>query len=113
MSTKKHIDQEVEKTLASLDSIERASTDDFFYSRLSAKIENRHTGSADADESKDLSFIFSMAAVFLVLVLNVILISQYNFTITDTAINREEVIEELAYEYQVLDLNYYETYEAE
>jgi|AntRauTorcE11897_2_1112592.scaffolds.fasta_scaffold00087_26 hypothetical protein len=112
MSTKKHIEQEVKKTMESLDGIEPATTDAFFYSRLTAKLENRISSDIDSQISKDYGFAFSIAAVFLVLVLNLVFISQYSST-TDTLTNREEVIEELAYEYQVFDLNYYETYEAE
>ncbi|HBX65295.1 MAG TPA: hypothetical protein DEG32_03805, partial [Balneolaceae bacterium] len=86
------------------------TTDAFFYSRVSAKLEQRQMGS---DESGEWAFKFSVAAVFLVLALNMVLISQFNFTDDNITTNREEVIEELAYEYQVFDLNYYETYEAE
>lgn len=110
MSNKKHIDQEVQKTMESLDGIETAKTDDFFYSRVQAKLENRTT---DSEQSGELAFAFSVAAVFLVLALNMILISQYRFSGTDSVTEREELIEELANQYQVFDLNYYETYETE
>ena len=110
MSHKKHIDQEVEKTLQALDNIEPATTDAFFYSRLSAKMENRETEAVDTIE---MGFAFSVAAIFLVLILNVVLISQYNSNGTESTTEREEIIQELANEYQVVDLNYYEFYEAE
>jgi hypothetical protein len=112
MSTKnKHIDKEVEKTMESMDGMERATTDDFYYSRLSAKLENRHTGRSEDAKTPEFGFAFSVAAVFIVLVLNVMYLSEYIGTEDST--EREIIVEELATDYQVFDLNYYETFEEE
>lgn len=106
MKNKKKTDREVEKTLASLDGMKRATTDDFFYSRVSARLEKRNK----ARESSGLGVAFAAAAVFIMLVLNLISISQYT---QNTATTRAEVIEQLASEHQSVDLNYYQIIEEE
>ncbi|MEQ8523710.1 hypothetical protein [Gracilimonas sp.] len=116
MSThKKNIEEEVQKTLNALDGIEKASTDDFFYSRLSARLENREVSDSRQETSFNYGFAFSAAAVFIVLMLNLISIIQYEpeSTTGDSELNREGVMEQLASEYEVVDLNYYQTFEEE
>ncbi len=116
MSPKKHINHEVEKTLHALDGLEPAKTDAFFYSRLTAKLENREDEVADK-ASFEFGFAFAVAAVFLIISLNVISISTYDQnTIQDTiafSSEREVLVDELANEYQTVDLNFYESFEEE
>lgn len=117
MSIKKHIDREVDRTMQSLDGLEPAKTDAFFYSRLTAKLEHREEVAGAGKGSLEYGFAFAVAAVLLIISLNVISISKYNQileqdSITSTS-SRDELVEELASEYQVVDLNYYETFEAE
>ncbi len=109
MNNQKNTDREVEKTLTSLDGMERATTDDFFYSRVSARLEKRNK----AKESSGFGVVLAAAAVFVMLVLNLISISQYTPTTDTTATTRTEVIEQLASDYQSFDLNYYQTFEEE
>ncbi|WP_421775432.1 hypothetical protein [Gracilimonas sp.] len=109
MKNQKQTDREVEKTLASLDGIERANTDDFFYSRVTAQLEKRNK----ARESSGFGVAFAAAAVFIILVLNLIFISQYDPATDATATTRTEVVEQLASDYQSFDLNYYQTFEEE
>lgn len=114
MKHQKNTEREVEQTLESLDGMERATTDDFFYSRLRAKLEHRAAERPGKETSYGFGFAFSVAAIFLLLLMNLISLFQYNITITNNSeTTREDVIEELANEYQVLDLNYYEPFEEE
>lgn len=109
MKDQKHTDREVEKTLASLDGIERAGTDDFFYSRVSARLEKRNK----TNQSSGFGVVIAAAAVFVMLVLNLISISQYTPTTDGNTATRTEVVEQLASDYQSFDLNYYQPFEEE
>ncbi|MGN8224768.1 hypothetical protein [Gracilimonas sp. BCB1] len=109
MKNQKHTDREVDKTLASLDGIERATTDDFFYSRVTARLEKRNK----AQESSGIGVAVAAAAVFIMLVLNLISISQYPPATDSTATTRTEVVDQLASDYQSFDNNYYQTFEEE
>lgn len=113
MESNKHIDQEVEKTMKALDELEPAKTDAFFYSRLSTKLEHRNEPAAEKSLIPNFGFAFSVAAVILLLFLNLASISLYQQVFMSEETEREELMEELAYDYQVFDLNYYETLEEE
>lgn len=107
MEPKKHIDQEVEKTLHALDGLQRARTDDFFYSRLQAKVENR-SNSFEIQHSPEFGFALSVAAVALILILNVTSMLIYgNHTASDETRPIVNYEEELMADYQVFDLSYY------
>ncbi|MEX0724400.1 MAG: hypothetical protein WD053_11000 [Gracilimonas sp.] len=109
MNRKKNIDREVDKTMNALEGLEPAKTDPFFYSRLTAKLENRHQ--AEESESFSFGFAFSMAAVILFLTLNVASLTFYGNQFVEDDLQQEEFIDEIAYEYQVFDLSYYENFE--
>jgi|AntRauTorckE6833_2_1112554.scaffolds.fasta_scaffold00051_12 hypothetical protein len=109
MNRKKNIDREVDKTMNALEGLEPAKTDPFFYSRLSAKIENRQQ--SEEVESFSFGFAFSMAAVILFLSLNVASFTFYGNMFVEDDVQQEEFIDEIAYEYQVFDLSYYENFE--
>lgn len=113
MSTNKKIDREVDKTLQALDDMERASTDVFFYSRVAAKLESRYKTADKHESSSNLGFAFSVAAVIVILFLNLASISLYQQAFMEEQTDREMLTEELAYDYQLFDLNYYETFEEE
>lgn len=113
MDTNKHIDHEVDKTMKALDDLEPGKTDAFFYSRLSAKLEHRNESSNEKGLVPNFGFAFSVAAVVLLLFLNVASISLYQQVFMAEEAEREELVEELASDYQVFDLNYYETFEEE
>lgn len=71
MKNKEEIYKEVEKTMHALDGAERAATDDYFFSRLEAKIENRK------DDSVESVLSWSFAAVMLVIFINMITLFYY------------------------------------
>lgn len=109
MKKQKDIDLEVDKTMSVLDGIEPAKTDPFFYSRLTAKLENRDR--SEEEESFSFGFAFSMAAVVIFLTLNIASISIYGNQFVDEDEIQQEFVDEIAYEYQVFDLTYYESLE--
>lgn len=111
MKSQKNIDREVDKTMNALDGLEPAKTDPFFYSRLSAKLENRDQ--PEQEESFSFGFAFSVAAVIIFLTLNVASISFYGNQFVGEDVEQQEFIDEIAYEYQVFDLSYYESFEEE
>jgi len=109
MKSQNNIDREVDKTMNALDGLAPAKTDPFFYSRLSAKLENRDQ--TEHEESFSFGFAFSMAAVVLFLSLNVASFTFYDNMFVQDDVQQEEFIDEMAYEYQVFDLSYYENFE--
>lgn len=111
MKSQKNIDREVDKTMNALDGLEPAKTDPFFYSRLSAKLENRDQ--TDQEESFSFGFAFTMAAVIIFLTLNIASITLYGDQFVDEDAVQQEFVDEIAYEYQVFDLSYYESFEEE
>lgn len=111
MKSQKNIDREVDKTMNALDGMEPAKTDPFFYSRLSAKLENRDQ--TDQEEPFSFGFAFTMAAVIIFLTLNIASISLYEDQFGGEDALQQEFVDEIAYEYQVFDLGYYESFEEE
>ena len=69
MKNDKDIHREVEKTMRSLDGIERASTDDYFYSRLKDRIER--------DEETLLRPAWGIAALITLILINVLSVFYY------------------------------------
>ena len=65
MKNKEAIHKEIEKTMHSLDGLKRAATDDYFFSRLEARIDNRY------DEKAEPAFSWGIAAVMLVILCNI------------------------------------------
>ncbi|MCH2448574.1 MAG: hypothetical protein MK198_00370 [Gracilimonas sp.] len=109
MKSQNNIDREVDKTMNALDGLAPSKTDPFFYSRLSAKLENRDQ--TEHEESFSFGFAFSMAAVILFLSLNVASFTFYDNMFVQDDVQQEEFIDEMAYEYQVFNLSYYENFE--
>lgn len=68
-------EEEIEKTMQSLDGIERAKTDDFFYARLQERLQNRKTSSTRFELKPALTL--AVAAVLVLLVVNIFTIVQY------------------------------------
>ncbi len=69
---KKHIENEVSKTLASLDSIEKASPRPFLYTRIMARMEKEKTNSSKVFELKPVYQRVGMAVLVILLVFNVL-----------------------------------------
>lgn len=96
---KKHIDQEVEKTLDSLAGIERAETKPFFYTRLTSKLH------PEPVLSSGFRWQWTVAVVAILITLNGY--AYLNFWPSTT---EEEEIEWLAEEYT---LDYLDLYDQE
>lgn len=67
---KQHIENEVEKTLHALDDLQRAKTDDFFFSRVQARMEKKSPGF-------NYGLSLAAAAVLLFIFVNITVVYQY------------------------------------
>lgn len=106
MKNKDEIYKEVEKTMHALDGAERAATDDYFFSRLESRIENRNSESVEGVLS------WSFAAVLIVILINIATLYYYaekEFSNTDA---ESEEITAMAEEYSLTIPSVYE-YEQE
>lgn len=116
MKKQRNIHEEVEKTLRLLDELEPAKTDAFFYSRLTARLENRNEGRSELNGKTEFGFKVAVAAVLAMVSLNLISLIQFQPVQTDTAeveVFSDNWAEEFTASYQVLDLDYYENLEQE
>lgn len=113
MSNKDHIKKKVDKTLQALDGLERAEADPFFYSRLSSKIEHRSEEETQLQTEKEFGFAFSVAVLLIIISLNLMFISSYRQSKTnlETSYAEEQLMEELANDFQAFNLGYYEDFE--
>jgi|AntRauTorckE6833_2_1112554.scaffolds.fasta_scaffold38743_3 hypothetical protein len=112
MSTKKHIDYEVEQTLKALNKIERAKTDDFFYSRLMARMEHQQQSPGQRN-SFEFGFALAAASIMIIASLNLLSISAYSSNTLQQEADATYVLEDFTADYQVFELNYYNTFEEE
>lgn len=115
MKKRMNIYEEVDKTMRSLDNIEPAKTDAFFYSRLTAKFDHRNENISQLSTKTEFGFKLAVAAVLVMVSLNLISLIQFqpaNET-AESATPAENWAEEFAASYQVLDIEYYETLEQE
>lgn len=111
-----NIHEEVDKTLRSLDNIKPVKTDAFFYSRLTAKLENRNEDGYQLSGKTEFGFKLAVAAVLIMISLNLISLIQFQPASTDTVeaqTTTENWAEEFTASYQVFDLDYYENLEQE
>lgn len=110
-----NLHEEVEKTLRSLDNIEPAKTDAFFYSRLTARFEHRNEKNHQLSGKTEFGFKLAVAAVLIMISLNLISLIQFqpaNDT-ADSVTQTESWAEEFTASYQILDIEYYESLEQE
>lgn len=112
MSSNKHIDREVEKTLQALDNLEPAKTDDFFFSRVMAKMEHRQQP-APKSGSFEFGFALAAASILIIASLNVLSISAYSSSTLQEETEETLALETFTADYQVFELNYYDTFEEE
>lgn len=82
MKSEKDIHGEVEKTMQSLDGIKRASTDDYFYSRLQARMESR--------KETEPRLTWGIAAAIVIILMNVLSVIYY----ADSSIPANEISQE-------------------
>ncbi len=112
MKNKQHIDREVDKTMQALDDMKPATTDPFFYSRLQAKLEHRNEPEYNRwSLNWDFGFAFTIALVLLFVSLNFIVLTEYPHVYESETTNRQVFMDELAADYQVIDLSYFESTE--
>src|ERR1700730_11356658 len=74
MNDKPHIERKIEETLSSLDHMHRASPRSFFFNRLQARLKEDTLNKWKSLEIFLARPAIAMAAAFLIIVLNVILI---------------------------------------
>lgn len=98
MDRQQKIDEEVEKTLAAIEGLEPASLDDFFYTRLMRRRENRQPSGPES-EFVNISVAFSMAAVFLLTIINIWTV--FNYTTDEDETTRQQEVESIASEYEL------------
>jgi hypothetical protein len=97
MKKEQPVQQHIDDILQSLDSLQRAEPQPFFYTRLQAKLENRPAEKTWEWLSKP---VFSLATLLLLLVLNIAVISSY--LSTKTAVTQPSTdIERFAKEYNL------------
>ncbi|HYW35785.1 MAG TPA: hypothetical protein VE868_10295 [Balneolaceae bacterium] len=73
MNKNQKIEQQVEKTLHALDDAERAKTDEYFFSRLEKRMQEKNAG-----EPTSQRISLSIAAVMLLILVNIITLLHYN-----------------------------------
>jgi len=113
MNKQNNIDQEIDKTLRSLDDISQAKTDAFFYSRLQARLDNRGVLTSQPESTKRYGFAFSVAAVLLLIVLNLISLTIYPQYWNDNASSDSNLNIALTDDYELYDISYYQNLEEE
>ncbi len=85
-SNQEDIDKKIERTLSSLDHMERASVNPFFYTRLKAKMEAEKRGFRALFTIPQFSM--AVASVFLLLCLNFYVVISYEY---DASTQADEV----------------------
>ncbi len=71
MSRNDRVQQQVEQTLAELDSLRRVNADPFFYARLKARITSKGTGQSGRARAYSVRWILGLAGIVLLIALNV------------------------------------------
>ena len=82
---KKNITPLVDEHIESLKGINEYVKDDFFYTRLKARMQNKNT---DAGWSFPLQPVWVLATMVLLLVINVFMLSQKNTELSKTIVDR-------------------------
>lgn len=113
MKKKEHIEKKVQDTLHVLQGIEPAKTDDFFYSRLRAKMDTQSQPEARVAVKPAGEWSFGLTAgfatVLLIISINLMfLASIHNKSEGYEAAERSALIESLAEEFTVLDNTLYD-----
>ena len=106
MNINRNNNNKIEKILNSLDSNQRASAPDFFYTRLKARMENAHE--SKTRKTWTLRPAYALAALAFLFVLNGFLLLQgqeKNENTENTAIADTETAQSVAAEYSLNDNN--------
>lgn len=99
MERDEKIKQEVEQTMRSLDGIQPAKTDDFFYSRLETRLQNRNDRTTRWVLTPELTF--ALAAAFILILVNIFTVLKYNQNFGDVESSRQDYLEAFAEEYEL------------
>lgn len=105
------IDREVRRTLQVLDDLKPATTDDFYFSRLQARMEKE----SSQQEVSGKMIPWAAAAVMLFLILNVLVLNSAapdSSGVADT-ITEEDLTEWMAADYPAPDMTVYNLYTEE
>ena len=105
-SMKSTIKENVQKTLESLDGVEQAKLDSFFYTRLQARMEKQQSSLEAVSWWSTIKHQFSLqwVLVFAIAVLNIY--SLYNFWSSSVMEERENDLSIFAKEYTLVENNY-------
>lgn len=98
MKTNKNIDEEINKTLSSLDGTSDVNVEPYFYTRLSAKMESNESQTATI-------WNWSLAAMTLIIMINVVSL----LSLWPKAQDQEEVMDLMASEYSLTNTDIYST----
>lgn len=93
-----HIEHQVEQTLHALDGMERATTDDFFYTRLQARMTERDQPHSVYDRLSP-ALVTAAAALCLLIAFNILTVLQYNEQYGNADALRQQNLEALAEDY--------------
>lgn len=101
-------DREVNRTLQTFDDLQPATTDDFYYSRLQARMEKEHA----RQEVSGKMVPWAAAAVLLFLILNVLVLNSATTDTTGIAdtVSEEDLSEWMAADYPAPDMTVYNLY---
>lgn len=96
MKNKQEIKREVNDTLHSLDKIERARTDDFFFGRLEARLDyDRQSAPSRA------TLAYTVAAFCLLILFNVLTVLHYQQSLETVETEQQQNLEAFADEYNL------------
>lgn len=97
---------EIDDIFGSLDGIKRATTPDFFYTRLQVKMQNRLEGSGDPSIQRPWTLrpVFALTVLVGVLLVNAAVILQKK-DVPETVVNETEILQSIAAEYSLNDNN--------
>jgi hypothetical protein len=95
----KNLHNKIEESLASLDRVQRAAAPDFFYTRLTARMEKELTTPAWIPFGKP---IWLIATLMVCLVMNALMLKQSkNIKISNTSTNTSSSLQSFAAEYEL------------
>lgn len=107
MKHKDNINRKVDETLNSLDGLEKAKTDHFYFTRLQEKIKNKKSIDKEIRLNHNKQWQLSLAAVFLLIIINVAALMKIsNDGSTDS---QAESIEYFADDYDLQVETFYDT----
>jgi hypothetical protein len=99
MKNEKDIQQEVEKTLAALDSVQHAQANPFFYTRLKARMQSTEATTIHTVHILHARILLSAIGIVLLIALN--LFSFLSFSSRSSEVQKEQALASFAEEYHL------------